>query len=59
MYLDNAQNKMGLMIKTVAEIAQAKLNVRYVKEGEAPTLMKNYPYLVTENETIFDAEAIA
>jgi hypothetical protein len=50
---------MGLMIKTVAEIAQAKLNVRYVKEGEAPTLMKNYPYLVTENETIFDAEAIA
>ena len=47
------------MIKTVAEIAQAKLNVRYVKEGEAPTHMKNYPYLVTENETIFDAEAIA
>jgi len=50
---------MGLMIQAIAEIAGAKLNVRFTNEAEAPTLLKKYPYLVTENETIFDAEAIA
>lgn len=50
---------MGLMIQTVAEIAGAKLNVRVSTDGKAPTAVGSFPYLITENDTIFDAEAIA
>lgn len=43
----------------MSEIAGAKLNIRFTNDAKAPTLVEKFPYLVTENETIFDAEAIA
>ena len=50
---------MGLMIQTVAEIAGAKLEVHGAANKQAPTLTGKFPYLETDNQTIFDAEAIA
>lgn len=47
LYLDNAQNRMGLMIKTVADIANAKLTIRYISDEKADTMTGKFPYMET------------
>ena len=50
---------MGLMIQTVADVVQAKINVHISNDKEAKTIFGRYPYLTTENETLCTAESIA
>lgn len=50
---------MGLMIQTVADVVGAKINIHLSSDKDAKTLIGRYPYMVTENETLFTAESIA
>lgn len=47
------------MIKTVADIAGAEVKMHLGAEKQAPTVTGRFPYLETQNNQIFDSEAIA